>query len=213
MRQTFAADSNVTNYQPLDTVGFGEVSIIDGTVFASLSNGHVVLPVVLSNTDGDNLVADRVGEFMWARIRCVALACICIGAVGSTEEVFANERLHRIRALPPYVDGSIKGAAVTGSCALVEANGKVFTVSLYLICDRLRPIETSPDTGSRVVVSLPSFQSLDECLRSHSAGEGSMAVLGLLSRGMFKVAKVKENEYAGFMMTKMVNRIQLECKK
>lgn len=199
--QSFADDTGLSEGQSMYAVGYGNISSIDGMAYASLSNGHVVLPVVFCMCNNQSFDTDGGDAFVWVRLRCLAMACICIGMVGSTEEEAANERSRNRSTLPPYFDDSTSGSAGCGSCVLIKANGHVFLASLYLVCDGLRFVGSLPDNGNSSAAGHPSFRSVEDCLQSRTcANDASTAVLGLLARASYKVERVKESVYGGCTM-------------
>jgi hypothetical protein len=232
------------NFYTLGYYQHGEMEIASGNMVSTpLSNGRVEIPVVLDMTGTCDCPSKTKGtqngtiimnatkavqwkEFMWVRIRSVAVSCICFRNKAHN----GQRRKQKILKLPKVSkNGTSVGvqSSCTGPCAiLVTDDGYCFFVALFLVCDHLLPFDpcAAPlnhtvryNTG-QLQKNSPStlLCSVAECLGSNidnnksdneiisgteSTESAPAAFISLLARSSFKPHRVKNGMYRDYYIT------------
>jgi hypothetical protein len=185
------------------TLGHGTFTVNNGMVFCSISNGSVILPIVFCEKAA--IPSSAPSSFVWMRVQGVCVTCLCIGPTSRSAAEFTSLTL-----LPPYFVQEHVVINARGSCGLCILNGHIFVISLFLVCDMYQPIsspETLPSCGGSEIVSsdrhAPTL-SLERCLNPvlYPCDETpSASIVGLLTRGFFRLGKLKSGVYSNYTMT------------
>lgn len=169
----------------------------------SVSDGFVTLPIAFvdNTTSASSPLGDRTvftdNALVWVAFRGITVSSICLGVKPMECGIQENEWM----SLPIYgnvVEEKLHPAMLHGACGICAVSGHLFMVSVYIVADRLHYIG-HPST-ERNCFGDSSTMSLEQCLNPTLWSEKSMAtsVVALLTRGVYKLGKVKSNVYSDY---------------
>lgn len=200
LQETFHPGANLDDDVPVYSFGFGSVATKAGNYFATLSNGSVAIPVVISSDSQTETDPVTVECYVWARLQSVIVSCICIDVDQSTER---TDTVGKPTFLPPYANVGEQTNATNGCCSVIQVNRRFFIVSLSLVCSALlssdfSDVITSAKTPNEDEVDT---QSVEACLRARLPNSHVPYIRGILARCYYKAMRCKADRCSGYMLT------------
>jgi hypothetical protein len=212
--------------QCMYTFGFGTTTKVfsDGKQQCTatiISDGKMTLPVLWIDDMSSRNEIYVDDSFLWVAIRGLSVSCICIGRC--TPRVM-NSSNHTNRRSPwrdsecqtlPLYNCTDKGNDVTattayGPCGICVVNGYLFMLSVSVICDEHSAVghtnrvrEIVSNRNSEQIEDAGNIISLEQCLNPilRTAEDAKSVVVALLTRGIYKLGKLKSNVYSYYSMT------------
>jgi hypothetical protein len=178
------------------TSGFGHGKHHNNFTSLSLTTGGVILPVsgLCINADVRTLAAAT--DFFIGRLRSIVVSCLCVGF--SSNDSRSDRHCRKVLLPPPESEQN----KATGCCAILEIQGLLLIASFCLDCDEMRTINSSCSVFNANEEPIGTEHSVRDLLDPLSAKrQVPGSAVGLLVRKSMKLAKIRNCEFNGLMLT------------